>query len=187
MQFPEEDQEILDLFDQGGSSVDQAFKLLVKTYGEILYSQIRKITRNHEQTNDVLQNVLVKIYQNLAKFKRNSSLYTWIYRICRNEALNFLEKENRRTGVDIDPPMLEIIAGNQSLDTLDSEKITDLLNRAVESLPEKQALVFQLRYFEEMPYSEISKKLTTSEGALKANFHHAKQKIQEFILNALNQ
>jgi RNA polymerase sigma-70 factor (ECF subfamily) len=187
MQFPKEDQEILDLFDRGGSSIDQAFQLLVKTYGEILYSQIRRITRNHEQTNDVLQNVLVKIYQNLPNFKRNSSLYTWMYRICRNEALNFLEKENRRTGVDIDPPMLEIIAGNQSLDTLDFEKISELLNRTIESLPEKQALVFQLRYFEEMPYSEISKKLTTSEGALKANFHHAKQKIQEFILNALNQ
>ncbi len=187
MQFPKEDQEILDLFDRGGSSIDQAFQILVKTYGEILYSQIRKITRNHEQTNDVLQNVLVKVYQNLGDFKRNSSLYTWMYRICRNETLNFLDKENRRTGVDLDPPMLEILAGNQSLDTLDSEKISEMLNRAIESLPEKQALVFQLRYFEEMPYAEISKKLTTSEGALKANFHHAKQKIQEFILNSLNQ
>lgn len=187
MQFPQEDQEILDLFDQGGSSIDRAFQLLVRTYGEILYSQIRRITRNHEQTNDVLQNVLVKIYQNLPNFKRNSSLYTWMYRICRNEALNFLEKENRRTGVDLDPPMLEILAGNQTLDTLDAETISDLLTQAIDSLPEKQALVFQLRYFEEMPYSEISKKLTTSEGGLKASFHHAKQKIQEFILNALNQ
>ena len=187
MQFPQEDQEILDLFDQGGSSIDRAFQLLVRTYGEILYSQIRRITRNHEQTNDVLQNVLVKIYQNLPNFKRNSSLYTWMYRICRNEALNFLEKENRRTGVDLDPPMLEILAGNQTLDTLDAETISDLLTQAIDSLPEKQALVFQLRYFEEIPYSEISKKLTTSEGGLKASFHHAKQKIQEFILNALNQ
>ena len=110
-----------------------------------------------------------------------------MYRICRNEALNFLEKENRRTGVDLDPPMLEILAGNQTLDTLDAETISDLLTQAIDSLPEKQALVFQLRYFEEIPYSEISKKLTTSEGGLKASFHHAKQKIQEFILNALNQ
>ena len=187
MQFPKDDQTILDLFDRGGSSVDQAFQLLVKTYGKVLYSQIRRITRNHEQTNDVLQNVLIKVYQNLGKFKRDSALYTWMYRICRNEALNFLEKENRRTGIDLDPPMLEIIAGNQSLDTLDSEKISDLLNRAIESLPEKQALVFQLHYFEEMPYAEISNKLSTSEGALKANFHHARQKIQDFILNALNQ
>ena len=187
MQFPKEDQKILDLFDRGGSSIDQAFQLLVKTYGEILYSQIRRITRNHEQTNDVLQNVFVKVYQNLADFKRNSSLYTWMYRICRNEALNFLEKENRRTGVDLDPPMLEILAGNQSLDTLDSEKISDMLNKAMESLPEKQALVFQMRYFEDMTYAEMSKKLSTSVGGLKANFHHAKQKIQEFILNALNQ
>lgn len=187
MQFPEEDQRILDLFDQGGSSIDQAFHLLVGTYGEILYAQIRRITRNHEQTNDVLQDVLVKIYQHLGGFQRNASLYTWMYRICRNETLNFLEKENRRTGVDLDPPMLEIVAGNQTLDTLDGEKISDLLNKAIDSLPEKQALVFQLRYFDEMPYSEISAKLATSEGALKASFHHAKQKIHDFILNALNQ
>lgn len=187
MQFPKEDQRILDLFDQGGSSVEKAFNLLVATYGKILYSQIRRITRNHEQTNDVLQDVLVKVYQNLSKFKRDSSLYTWIYRICRNETLNFLEKENRRTGVDLDPPMLEILAGNQALDTLDSEKIWDLLHSAIELLPEKQALVFQLRYFEDMPYNEISEKIGISEGGLKANFHHAKEKIQAFILNKLNQ
>ena len=187
MHFPKEDQTILDLFDQGGNSVDQAFNLLVKTYGPILYTQIRRITRNHEQTNDVLQDVLIKVYQNLSTFKRNSSLYTWMYRITYNETINFLEKENRRTGVDLDPPMLEILAGNQAFDTLDSEKIWSLLQSAIQSLPEKQALVFQLRYFEEMPYSKISAKLSTSEGALKANFHHAKQKIQDFILNTLNQ
>lgn len=187
MQFPKEDQHILDLFDQGGSSVEKAFNLLVATYGKILYSQIRRITRNHEQTNDVLQDVLVKVYQHLPKFKRDSSLYTWMYRICRNETLNFLEKENRRTGVDLDPPILEILAGNQALDTLNGEKIWELLQRGIESLPEKQALVFQLRYFEEMPYSEISEKVGISEGGLKANFHHAKQKIQEYIVNALNQ
>lgn len=187
MHLPKEDQEILKLFDQGGKSIDQAFTLLVKTYGPILYTQIRRITRNHEQTNDVLQNVLIKVYQNLSSFQRNSSLYTWMYRISYNESINFLDKEKRRTGVDLDPPMLEILAGNQALDTLDSEKIWSLLQSAIQSLPEKQALVFQLRYFEEMPYSEISAKLSTSEGALKANFHHAKQKIQDFILNTLNQ
>ena len=187
MQLSKEDQRILDLFDQGGSSIDQAFTVLVSQYGKILYSQIRKITRNHEHTNDVLQNVFVKVYENLPKFQRNSTLYTWMYRIAYNETLNFLEKENRRTGVDMDPPFLEILAGHELLDSLDSDKIWNLLQKAIEQLPEKQALVFQLRYFEEMPYSEISAKLATSEGALKANFHHARQKIEEIILNALNQ
>lgn len=187
MHLSKEDQDILDLFDQGGSSVDQAFKLLVKNYGKILYTQIRRVTRNHEHTNDVLQNVLVKVYQNLPKFQRNSTLYTWMYRIAYNETLTFLEKEKRRTGIDIDPPLLEIISGHDVLDSLDSERIWELLNSAIAQLPEKQALVFQLRYFEEMPYSEISAKLSTSEGALKANFHHARQKIQEIILTELNQ
>lgn len=187
MHLSKEDQQILDLFDQGGSSIDKAFKLLVNTYGKILYTQIRRITRNHEQTNDVLQNVFVKVYQNLPKFQRNSTLYTWMYRIAYNETLNFLEKEKRRSGIDVDSPLLEILSGHAILDSLDSEKIWNLLQSAITQLPEKQALVFQLRYFEELPYSEISTKLGTSEGALKANFHHARQKIQEIMLNELNQ
>ncbi len=187
MHHAKEDQQILDLFDQGGSSIDQAFTLIVRQYGKLLYAQIRKITRNHEQTNDILQNVLIKVYQNLPTFQRNSTLYTWMYRIAYNETLNFLEKEKRRSGIDMDPPLLEILAGHELLDSLDSEKIWNLLQAAIAQLPEKQALVFQLRYFEEMPYSEISAKLGTSEGALKANFHHARQKIEEIILNALNQ
>ena len=87
-----EDQEIIDLFNQDGASKEKAFTALVSKYGETLYSQIRRITKNHELTNDVLQNVLVKIYQNLEKFNQNSALYTWMYRIARNETLNYLEK-----------------------------------------------------------------------------------------------
>ena len=181
-----EDEDIITLFNQGGSSTEKAFNQLVAKYGEILYRQIRAVTRNHEHTNDVLQNVLIKIYQNLNGFKGDSALYTWMYRITRNETLNFIEKEKRRSGVDIDPPILEILAGHQVLDSTTSETISDLLTKAINSLPEKQAIVFQLKYFEELKYSEISKKLGTSEGALKANFHHAKQKIEEFILNQLN-
>lgn len=181
-----DDKEIVELFRQGGSHADRAFKLIVTTYGEMLYSQIRRITQNHEHTNDVLQNVLIKVYQNLATFKGDSALYTWMYRIARNESLNFLDKEKRRTGIDIDGPALEIIAGHHVLDQTSPEMILELLEKAIESLPEKQALVFQLKYFEEKKFSEISALLSTSEGALKANFHHAKKKIEEFILNALN-
>lgn len=181
-----EDNEILDLFDQGDTHAEKAFTWLVKKYGEILYRQIRVLTKNHEYTNDVLQNVFIKVFQNLTKFKRESALYTWLYRIARNETLNYLDKEKKISGVDIDGPMLEILAGHNVLDNTTPELITQLLDDAIDSLPEKQSLVFHLKYFEELKYSEISERLNTSEGALKANYHHARQKIESFIINKLN-
>lgn len=181
-----DDSEICKQFAQGGSQAEKAFTIIVGKYGPMLYNQIRAITKNHEHTNDVLQNVFVKVYQNLADFKGDSALYTWMYRIARNEALNFIEKEQRRSGVDLDTPILEIKAGHAVLGHTDSETISKLLQKAIDSLPEKQAVVFQLKYFEDLPYNEISKRLGTSEGALKASFHHAKQKIEKFILNQLN-
>lgn len=181
-----EDDDIIKLFKKGGNHTNTAFNQLVVKHGDILYRQIRGITKNHEFTNDVLQNVLVKVFKNLKNFKGDSALYTWMYRIARNESLNFLDKEKRRTGIDIDPPVLELLYGHSTLDSMTSETISELLNRAVNTLPEKQAVVFQLKYFEDMKYSEISKRLNTSEGALKANFHHAKQKIEKYILDQLN-
>lgn len=181
-----EDKEIIELFAQGGRQSEQAFKLLVGKFGDSLYRHIFRYTKNHDQTNDVLQNVLIKVFQNLSGFKQDSSLYTWLYRIGRNEALNFLDKEKRRTGVDMDSEIIEIIAGHEQLDQLDGDTISKLLERAIDQLPEKQAIVFQLKYFDDLKYNEISAKLSTSEGALKASFHHAKQKIEEFILNELN-
>ena len=181
-----EDNEIIDLFNQGGIKAEKAFSSLVAKYGESLYRQIRHITKNHELTNDVLQNVFIKVFQNLSNFKKESALYTWLYRITRNETLNYLDKEKRRSGIDIDGPLLEIIAGHDVLDNTTPEVITQLLDDAIDSLPEKQSLVFQLKYFEELKYSEISARLNTSEGALKANYHHARQKIETFIINKLN-
>lgn len=181
-----DDQEIIRLFNRGGKHTNTAFQEIVSVYGPRLYAQIRAIARSHELTNDILQNVFVKVFQNLNAFKQDSTLYTWMYRIARNEALNFLEKENRRAGIDIDPPMLEILAGNSSLDQLDEEKISELLFKAIDALPEKQRQIFELKYFQELQYSEISKLLNTSEGALKASFHHARQKIETFLRNQLN-
>ena len=181
-----EDNEIIALFSHGGANTEKAFSILVAKYGDSLYQLIRRYTKNHEHTNDVLQNVLIKVFQNLSKFNQDSSLYTWLYRIARNESLNFLDKEKRRTGVDIDAPVLEIMAGHSSLEQISGEEISALLEKAIDQLPEKQAVVFQLKYFEDLKYSEISSRLSTSEGALKASFHHAKQKIEEFLLNELN-
>tara|TARA_B110000503_G_scaffold70903_1_gene110178 strand:- start:2247 stop:2810 length:564 start_codon:yes stop_codon:yes gene_type:complete len=181
-----DDKEIIELFNQGGEKSNLAFKHIVNQYGGTLYNQIRGMARCHELTNDILQNVFVKVFENLSKFKGDSALYTWMYRITRNETLNFLQKEKRRSGVDIDPPILEIIAGYDVLDSTSPELITNLLQEAVSNLPDKQALVFQLKYFDDLKYREISQRLNTSEGALKASFHHAKQKIEKFILSKLN-
>ncbi|MBL1280151.1 MAG: sigma-70 family RNA polymerase sigma factor [Fluviicola sp.] len=181
-----DDKAIIKLFNQGGSASNDAFTQIVTHYGPILYNQIRALAKNHEWTNDILQNVFVKVFQNLSTFKGDAALYTWMYRIARNESLNFLEKEKRRTGVDIDAPLLEILAGHDVLDATTPELISNILQEAIATLPEKQAAVFQLKYFEDLKYKEISQKLNTSEGALKANFHHAKQKIEKFILTRLN-
>lgn len=182
-----EDQEILNWFAQGGSQKERGFTALVAKYGDSLYRQIRVIAKNHEYTNDILQNVLIKVYQKLSGFNQDSSLYTWLYRIARNESLNFLSKEKRRSGIDLDEPILEIKAGHALLDNQSAEYIESLLMSAIDELPEKQAIVFRMKYFEELKYSEMSLRLQTSEGALKASFHHAKQKIEEFVLNRLNQ
>ena len=186
MQEHLDDKAIIELFNQGGSSTNVAFNKIASQYGPALYNQIRGMARNHELTNDILQNVFIKVFQNLSKFKGDSALYTWMYRIARNETLNFLEKEKRRTGVDIDAPMLEIIAGHATLDSTTPEEVASLLQEAIATLPEKQGVVFHLKYFEDLKYKEIAIRLNTSEGALKANFHHAKQKIEDFILSRLN-
>jgi RNA polymerase sigma factor (sigma-70 family) len=187
MSINPEDKQILEMFSQGGAQKEHAFRMLTSQYGEVLYRQIRRMTRNHEDTNDVLQNVFVKIFQNLTKFKQDSSLSTWLYRIARNETLNHLDKQKRKAVVDLYEPVFEIISGHNGLDTLDPDRIAELLDQAIQQLPDKQALVFQLKYFDELKYSEIASKLNTSEGALKATFHHAKQKIELFLRNALNQ
>jgi len=181
-----DDSEILQQFSEGGANAERAFRSLVNQHGPALYRQIRGMAKSHELTNDILQDVFVKVYQNLPKFKGDSALYTWMFRIARNETLNFLQKEQRRSGVDLDEPMLEIKAGHSMLDQTDGETISQLLQDAIASLPDKQAIVFQLKYFDELPYHEISKRLDTSEGALKASFFHAKQKIEKFILSKLN-
>ena len=183
---PLDDSEIIQHFSQGGLQAEKAFRSLVDQHGPALYRQIRGMAKSHELTNDILQDVFVKVYKNLPSFKGGSSLYTWMYRIARNETLNFLEKEQRRSGVDMDAPALEIKAGHSELDQIDGETISNLLLEAIARLPEKQAIVFQLKYFEELPYHEISKRLGTSEGALKASFFHAKKKIETFILTQLN-
>lgn len=181
-----EDKDLIEMFLQDGKNAEAAFELFVVKYGKTIYSQIFRLIGNEDQTKDVLQNVLIKIWTSLSAFREDSSLYTWVYRITRNETLNFLQKEKIRKTISIEDRLVTIIPGNEYLDHVSPELINDLLSQAIETLPEKQALVFQLKYFEELKYSEISVLTNTSEGALKANYHHATQKIEEFILRELN-
>lgn len=180
------DQELIALFMQSEKNAEKVFSELMKKYAEPLYYHIRKITRNHEETNDVLQNVWIKVWKNLADFKQESSLFTWIFRIARNESLNFLQAEKRHRSVDVDDSFIEIVAGHHVLDNFSPEDIQQSLLNALAQLPDKQALVFQMKFFDDLKYSEISAKLGTSEGALKASYHLAVQKIQDILLRELN-
>ncbi len=171
---------------EGGEHSEQAFRELTVKYGPKLYAQIMRITRNVELSKDVLQNVFVKIWKNLSGFKEESNLYTWMYRIAYNESMSVLKKENKHSGHSLQQEMIEVIGGSERLDGMSSDEIYDLLREAIIALPEKQALVFELKYFEDLKYSEIAKITNTSEGSLKASFHIAKDKITKFLERKLN-
>lgn len=180
------DKSLLHKIHQGASFKDEAFTTIVKRFGPILFPQIQRLTKNKEWTNDCLQNVFLKVYEKIETFKGDSSLYSWLFRIAHNETLNFLAKEKLRTGVDISDHVFEVKAGHSLLDQLSSDQIQHLLSRAIDSLPDKQAEVFELRYFQDKKYSEISVLTGISEGGLKANYHHAVKKIEAFLIHNLN-
>ena len=181
-----EDSEILNLF-QNEQTREKAFTLLVKKYQERLYWHIRRMLVHHEDTNDVLQNMFVKIWRSLANFRQDSSLYTWMYRIATNETLTYLEQQKKRRSLSISDDGSEL--GNVLSNSLKAEKGFDpnnlewKLQLAIQSLPEKQRAVFTLRYYDEMPYEKMAEVLETSEGSLKASYHHAAKKVEEFIRN----
>ena len=165
---------ILNLMDHAGTK-EQGFRLLMQTYQKDLYWHIRNIVGTHEDTDDVLQNTFIKIFRFIDKFKRDASLFTWVYRIATNESLTFLKKRNKNQTEDIG----EIYhLSSNNINDLDGDIILDRLNHALLKLPEKQKLVFKMRYFEEMTYQQISDILETSVGALKASYHFAVKKIE---------
>lgn len=180
------DNELIQLINQGGSKRDEGFKLIVKRFGPLLYPQINRVVKNKELTKDCLQNVFIKVLQNISSFKGDSTLYSWMYRIAHNEALNFLAKEKVRSTIDLSDYQFEIKAGSTDLNQIGYEKINTLLFEAIATLPEKQAEVFDLKYFQDLKYSEISELTGLSEGGLKANYHHAVKKIEEYLKTRLN-
>ncbi|WP_396168856.1 RNA polymerase sigma factor [Flavobacterium sp.] len=160
---------------------NQAFKRLLKEYQKPLYNHIRNIVLNHDDTDDVLQNTFVKVFQNLNKFKGESKLFSWMYRIATNEALTFLSQKAKKSGISSEALQNKTIDNLKADIYFDGNEIQIKLQKAIVSLPEKQQLIFKMKYFEELKYEEISEILGTSVGALKASYHIAVKKIEAFV------
>lgn len=171
------DEEILAQFKQPESK-EKAFRNLLSNYQERLYYHVRRYVHHHEDANDVLQNTFIKIWNAIDNFRGDSALYTWLYRIASNEAITYINKVKRHPTVDIEQTSAQYRGGT---DGLDADEMTVKLQRAIDSLPDKQKQVFIMRYYDEMPYEQISGIVETSVGALKASYHHAVKKIEEML------
>lgn len=158
-----------------------AFKQLVQQFQKPLYFHIRNIVLNHDDTDDVLQNTFIKVFSNIKNFKGESKLYSWIYRIATNESLTFIEQRAKKQGISNEEVQQKAIMNLESDVYFEGNEIQIKLQKAIAILPEKQQLVFKMKYFEEMKYENMSEILDTSVGALKANYHHAVKKIEEYL------
>ena len=163
------------------ASREQAFQLLVKTYQQRLYWHIRKIVMNHDDTDDILQNVFIKVWKNIESFREDSSLFTWLFRIATNESLSHLQKQKRHSLVSINEVGEYLTESLESDVYFEGDEIQRKFQLAILQLPNKQRIVFNMKYFDEMKYEEISLILKTSVGALKASYHFAVKKIEEFL------
>ena len=177
-----QDSELLIQF-RNPSTREKAFTAIIKKYQEKLYWHIRRMLVDHEDTNDVLQNVFIRVWNGLDNFREDAQLYTWLYRIATNESLTFIEQQKKRAAISLDEVESSISNKVQADKHFDPKKLEWKLQVAIHQLPEKQRVVFNLRYYDEMPYEEMSRVLETSEGALKASYHHAVKKIEDYILN----
>ncbi|MGE6395669.1 RNA polymerase sigma factor [Chryseobacterium scophthalmum] len=173
------DAEIIALM-QNPRTLDKGIRVLMDAYQSRLYWHIRRIIVDGDLAQDTLQETFIKAYQNFHQFKNDSQLYTWLYRIATNEALQQINKLKKMQKTDEDPEyyMQNLVADNTHSD---AEEIQVFLQRAIQSLPEKQKLVFMMRYYDDLSYEEISKIVDMSVGTLKTNYHYAKQKIEEYI------
>lgn len=161
---------------------NEAFQKLLFEYQRPLYNHIRNIVLNHDDTDDVLQNTFVKVFQNLKNFKGESKLFSWMYRIATNEAITFINKKAKQNGTTSEFLQVKIIENLEADSHFDGDAIQIKLQKAIVNLPEKQQIVFKMRYFEEIKYEEMSIILGTSVGALKASYHHAVKKIEIFMV-----
>ncbi len=173
------DSEIIELM-HNERTREKGLLLLMDAYQSRLYWHIRRIIVDHDLAQDVLQETMIKVYQNFHQFKQDSLLYTWLYRIATNEALQQIKKLKKlqKSDEDAEYHLQNLVADNVEKD---AEEIQILLQKAIQSLPEKQKLVFTMRYYDDLPYEELSKILDMSVGTLKTNYHYAKQKVEDYI------
>jgi len=162
---------------------EKAFTSIIKKYQEKLYWHVRRMVIDHEDANDVLQNVFLRVWNGLENFREDSQLYTWLYRIATNECLTYIEQQKKRSAVPLDESEGGLSNKIKADSHFDANRLEWKLQLAIQQLPEKQRIVFNLRYYDEMPYEEMSRVLETSEGALKASYHHAVKKIEDYIKN----
>lgn len=166
---------------QESSTSQEAFRELISLYKERLYWHIRNIVKDHNDTDDVLQNTFLKIFSNINQFKGESKLYSWMYRIATNESITFLNKKAKRLKITSEELQNQIIDNLESDVYFEGQEIQLKLQKAIATLPDKQQQVFNMKYFEELKYREMAEILNTSEGALKASYHLATKKIEEFL------
>ena len=159
----------------------KAFEQLVSYYSEKLYYQIRKMVISHDDANDILQNTFLKAWINIGFFRGEARLSTWLYKIALNESITFLNKQHAQNNISIDEADTFLIEKLEGDEYFDGDAIQLKLQKAILLLPDKQRAVFNLRYYDEMPYDEMSSIMGTSVGALKASYHHAVKKIEEFL------
>lgn len=182
MSIIQDDKTLLALYREPATR-ERGFTYIIRKYQERLYWHVRRLVLDHDDANDVLQNVFVKVWKNLEGFREDAQLYTWLYKIATNECLTFLEKQKKNTSVSLSDVETGLSNTLKADSQFDANKLEWKLQRAILALPEKQRIVFNLRYYDEMPYEEMSRILSTSEGALKASYHHAVKKIEEYIKN----
>ena len=177
-----EDEEILEKFSIERTR-NEAFNLLISKYQEKIYWHVRRLMIDHDDADDLVQEVFIKVWKNLAKFRSDSKLYTWIYRIATNECITFLNKKKQRNQTPLDEVVEELSESLIASSYFNGDKIQLKLQQALLTLPAKQRLIFNMKYYDDLKYDEISAILGTSVGALKASFHIAVKKIEVFMLN----
>lgn len=177
-----EDKELLQQFNDPATK-ERGFTGIIKKYQEKLYWHIRRMVVEHEDANDILQNMFIKVWKGLENFREDSQLYTWMYRVATNESLTFIQQQKKRKTLSISDEETGLSNQLRADKNFDINKAEWKLQLAMQQLPEKQKAVFTLRYYDEMPYEEMSRVLETTEGALKASYHHAVKKIEDYILN----
>ena len=179
-ELPQENEQLIERLRQP-ENCRKAFNEVVRLYSEPLYWQIRRMVENHDDASDILQNTFLKAWQSIENFRGDAKLSTWLYRIALNESITFLGRERKRLNLSLDDEALHLASQIEADEWVDGDELAKELRKAIAALPEKQRLVFNMKYFDDLKYEQMSEILGTSVGALKASYHLAVKKIEKFF------